>query len=136
MVRSYLAVAGMTVASLGFALLTNWQRQHGHHQLRLLNGRLHQRRRARGAAGSENDSPRRRHGERHLRHQGKLYLEATRDPDSTPDKVQRRWKNYDYDIDGDISTATSTNLCKVAAGANAQERLPRRRTASTTRSAS
>lgn len=40
----------------------------------------------------------------------KLMMGDTK-PDGTPDKANG-WKNYGYDIDGDISTATSTNLCK------------------------
>src|SRR5579871_1119177 len=40
----------------------------------------------------------------------KLYLGDT-DPDGTPDKANG-WKHFGYDLDGKISTATSTDLCK------------------------
>jgi hypothetical protein len=40
----------------------------------------------------------------------KLYLGDT-DPDGTPDKANG-WKKFGYDLDGKISTATSTDLCK------------------------
>jgi hypothetical protein len=40
----------------------------------------------------------------------KLYLGDT-DPDGTTDHANG-WKNYGYDLDGDISTPTSTTLCK------------------------
>jgi len=45
----------------------------------------------------------------------KLYLGDTK-PDGTPDQTNG-WKNYGYDVDGDLSTATSTNLCKPRDGA-------------------
>ncbi|APR77142.1 Hypothetical protein A7982_02489 [Minicystis rosea] len=40
----------------------------------------------------------------------KLYLGNTK-PDGTPDS-QNGWKNFGFDLDGKISTATSTDLCK------------------------
>jgi hypothetical protein len=40
----------------------------------------------------------------------KLYLGNT-DPDGTPDPTNG-WKHFGYDLDGKISTATSTDLCK------------------------
>jgi hypothetical protein len=49
----------------------------------------------------------------------KIYLGDT-DPDGTPDMVNG-WKHFGYDIDGKISTAASTDLCKtqlMAAAAN------------------
>jgi hypothetical protein len=45
----------------------------------------------------------------------KLYLGDT-DPDGTPDKANG-WKHFGYDLDGKISTATSTDLCKTLNGA-------------------
>ncbi len=52
----------------------------------------------------------------------KLYLGDT-DPDGTPDKANG-WKNYGYDLDGKISTATSTDLCKPADGASPKNVYP------------
>lgn len=40
----------------------------------------------------------------------KLYL-GTTNPDGSPN-AQNGWKNYGFDLDGKISTATSTDLCK------------------------
>lgn len=40
----------------------------------------------------------------------KIFMGDTK-PDGTPD-LANGWKNYGYDVDGDISTAASTNLCK------------------------
>src|SRR5262245_23512873 len=46
----------------------------------------------------------------------KLYLGDT-DPDGTPDKANG-WKHFGYDLDGKVSTATSTDLCKTRNGAS------------------
>ncbi len=122
MVRSYLAVAGMTVASLSFALLTNC----GGNTVATstTTGTA-----AGGASGGTHAEPPAPgptapgDGTASVTFAiSKLYLGDT-DPDGTPDKVNG-WKNYGYDIDGDISTATSTNLCKVATGANAKDVYP------------
>lgn len=44
-------------------------------------------------------------------------------PDGTPDKANG-WKSYGYDIDGDISTPTSTNLCKPRKNASPSSVYP------------
>lgn len=46
----------------------------------------------------------------------KLYLGDT-DPDGTPD-IANGWKNYGYDLDGHVSTASSTGLCKPMSNAS------------------
>jgi hypothetical protein len=52
----------------------------------------------------------------------KLYLGDT-DPDGTPDKVNG-WKKFGYDLDGKISTASSTDLCKPRNNANKKDVYP------------
>jgi hypothetical protein len=52
----------------------------------------------------------------------KLYLGDT-DPDGTPDKVNG-WKKFGYDLDGKQSTATSTDLCKPRDNASPKNVYP------------
>lgn len=52
----------------------------------------------------------------------KLYLGDT-DPDGTPDP-NNGWKNYGYDLDGKISTATSTDLCQPVNNAPVKDVYP------------
>ena len=112
MVRSYLAVAGMTVASLGLAMVTNCggttttggSASTGSGGNTTTGGGTHAEPPAPGAMKPGDGATSVTFAI------SKLYLGDT-DPDGTPDKVNG-WKNYGYDLDGDISTATSTNLCK------------------------
>jgi len=111
MSRSYLAVAGVAVATLGITLLTN--------------------------CGTTNDNGNAVHAEPPAVNPmakapdgtgsvtmaiKKLYLGDT-DPDGTPDKTNG-WKYFGYDLDGKISTATSTDLCKPASGASPKNVYP------------
>ncbi len=52
----------------------------------------------------------------------KLYLGDT-DRNGTPDKTNG-WKQYGFDLDGKISTATSTDLCQPVNGASAKNVYP------------
>ncbi len=119
MVRSYLAVAGVTVASLGLSMVTNCGGSTTN---------------ATGSGGSvpavhaEPPAP-----PPTMPGDGatsvtfaisKLYLGDT-DFDGTPD-LANGWKQFGYDLDGKISTATSTDLCQAARQRQPQERLPRR----------
>jgi hypothetical protein len=113
MVRSYLAVAGVTVASLGLSLLLN------------CNGTTS----TGGAGGAGHAEPPAPgpmvagDGASSITFAvSKLYLGDT-DPDGTPDMTDG-WKQYGYDLDGLISTATSTNLCKLQDNASPADVYP------------
>jgi hypothetical protein len=117
MVRSYLAVAGMTVASLGLAMVTNCggsTTTTGSAATGTTGSGSTSSGGTSGGPGTEPPAPgptKAGDGTGSVTFAiSKLYLGDT-DPDGTPDKVNG-WKNYGYDLDGDISTATSTNLCK------------------------
>lgn len=117
MVRSYLAVAGVAVATLGLSAVTNCggsttgtgggtSTDTGTHAAPPSPGPT----KAGDGTGSVTMAI------------SKLYLGDT-DPDGTADKANG-WKAYGYDLDGKISTATSTDLCKPASGASAKNVYP------------
>lgn len=110
MVRSYLAVAGVTVASLGISgLLANC----GGTTVSSGTGGMPATDLA-GPPAPGATKPGDGTGSTTFA-LSKLYLGDT-NPDGTTDKTNG-WKNYGYDLDGKNSTADSTDLCKPASGA-------------------
>jgi len=119
MVRSYLAVAGVTVATLGLSLLANCGGSTTSTGTTGSGG---------GAAGTHAEPPAPPamtpgDGATSVTFAiSKLYLGDT-DPNGTPDKTNG-WKNYGYDLDGKISTAASTDLCQVRDNASPKNVYP------------
>lgn len=116
MVRSYLALAGVMIASVGIATTNCTGTTAG--------------------AGGTGGTPTAPHEEPPAAGPSmppngtasvtlaisKLYLGDT-DPDGTPDQTNG-WKYFGYDLDGLISTATSKNLCQVRGTATPAEVYP------------
>src|SRR5690349_19491062 len=105
MVRSYLAVAGVAVATLGLSAVTNCGGT--------TNGTGGGTTTDTGTHAEPPTAPATKPGDGTgsvTMAISKLYLGDT-DADGTPDKANG-WKNFGYDLDGKISTATSTDLCK------------------------